>query len=150
MTTTLSRLHALPDPVADAPFYAGVPTKRLLAWVVDVTLVAIVCILMLPFTAFTGVFYFPFLMMCVGFPYRWATIAGRSATWGMRLMGIELRDHDGQRLSGTTAFLHTAGYTVSLITAPLQILSVVLMAVAPRGQGLSDYVLGTTAINRPA
>ena len=140
----------LPDPVRDADFYARVPAKRALAWVADVMLVLIVSVMVLPFTAFTGIFFFPVLMMMVGFAYRWFTIAGGSATWGMRLMGIELRDHTGERLNGVTALLHTLGYTVSVVTFPLQLISAGMMAATPRGQGVSDYLLGTTAINRPA
>ena len=140
----------LPDPIQRPAFYAGVPFKRGLAWVVDVSIVAVMCILILPFTAFTGIFFFPALMLFVGFFYRWFTIAGRSATWGMRLMAIELRDAEGTRLTSNTAFAHTAGYTASVMIAPLQLVSMVLMLVSTRGQGLSDHVLGTTAINRPA
>ncbi len=143
------RLTGLPDPVQDADFYARVPVKRLFAWVIDATLVGVVSILILPFTAFTGLFFFPLLMLMVGFVYRWFTIAGNSATWGMRLMGIELRDANGARLSGALALLHTLGYTVAVVTAPLQFISAVMMGVTPRGQGISDYLLGTTAINRP-
>ena len=140
----------LPNPDTAPAFYRGVPAKRLLAWVVDVTLIAILCLLVLPFTAFTGIFFFPFLMLVVGFLYRWFTIANHSSTWGMRLMAIELRDMDGGRLSSGAAFLHTAGYTFSVITAPLQLISMGAMLLTPRGQGLSDLVLGTTAINKPA
>ena len=140
----------LPDPRTDAAFYDRVATKRALAWVADVTLVLIVSLVIVPFTAFTAIFFFPLLMMAVGFVYRWFTIAGGSATWGMRLMGIELRDHTGARLNGTTALLHTLGYAVSVVTFPLQLISAGMMATTPRGQGVSDYLLGTTAINRPA
>ena len=150
MMLTTALPHGLPDPERDADFYARVPTKRALAWLADVTLVLIVSVLILPFTAFTGLFFFPVLMMMVGFTYRWFTIAGGSATWGMRLMRIELRDHAGGRLNGLTALLHTAGYTVSVVTFPLQLISAAMMAATPRGQGISDYLLGTTAINRPA
>ena len=139
----------LPDPIHRPAFYAGVPFKRALAWLVDVIIVAILCVLVLPFTAFTGIF-FPFLMLLIGFFYRWFTIASRSSTWGMRLMAIELRDMRGNRLSSGDAFAHTAGYTASVIMAPAQLISMLLMAVTPKGQGLSDHLLGTTAINRPA
>ena len=147
MTTAL---FALPDPDTAPAFYRGVAVKRALAWVIDVTLVALLCVLVLPFTAFTGLFFFPLLMLVVGFFYRWATLAGGSATWGMRLMSIEIRDLHGARLTGGTALLHTAGYTVSVVTAPLQLVSMIAMLLTPRGQGLTDMVLGTTAINKPA
>lgn len=142
-------LSALPDPARRPDFYRGTAVKRALAWVVDVFLIGTVCVLLLPFTAFTGIFFFSAMMLVVGFFYRWFTIASRSATWGMRLMAIELRDHEGQRFDSSMALWHTAGYTVSVIMAPAQFVSALLMLATPRGQGLSDLVLGTTAINRP-
>ena len=142
-------LNALPDPERRPDFYRGTAVKRALAWVVDVILIGLVCVLILPFTAFTGIFFFPAMMLVVGFFYRWFTIASRSATWGMRLMAIELRDHEGQRFDSSMALWHTAGYTVSVIMAPAQFISAILMLTTPKGQGLSDLVLGTTAINRP-
>ena len=130
------------------PFlYDGVPLKRGIAWVFDMMLIAFLCALVLPFTAFTGIFFFPFLMLVVGFIYRWFTIAGGSATWGMRLVGVSLRDHRGAPLSSGLALAHTLGYTVSVAIFPLQLISVILMLVTARGQGLTDIFLGTVAIN---
>lgn len=140
----------LPDPFARPEFYEGVPLKRLLAWVVDIVLIFVLCLLVLPFTAFTGIFFFPALMLVTGFFYRWATLANGSATWGMRLMAIQIREADGLRLTGGTAFLHTLGYTVSLSVPPLQLISILLMLFTDRRQGLTDHLLGTAAINRPA
>ena len=80
-----------PDPFDQPEFYSGIPTKRFMAWVVDALLVLIASVLILPFTAFTGLFFFPLLMLMVGFTYRVATLASGSATWGMRLFGMELR-----------------------------------------------------------
>ena len=140
----------IPDPVTQPEFYADVPVKRLIAWVVDTIIVAVICLLMLPFTAFTGIFFFPLMMLVVGFIYRVLTIAGGSATWGMRLMAIEFRDWRGQRLDFMQAFLHTLGYAVSVSVAPLQLISVVCMFATERGQGLTDMVLGTVALNKRA
>lgn len=140
----------LPDPSNKPEFYRGVAIKRALAWVIDVIFIALASALVLPFTAFVGIFFFSFLMLIVGFFYRWFTIAGGSATWGMRIMAIELRDHDGLRLQSGTAFGHTLGYTISVIMAPAQLISAILMLVTGRGQGLTDLVLGTTAVNKPA
>lgn len=139
----------LPDPELRPDFYEGVNAKRAFAWVIDVTLVALVCILLLPFTAFTGLFFFPLMMLVVGFFYRWWTLAGRSATWGMRLTGMEIREADGLRLSSTTALLHTAGYSISMMAFPAQLVSIGLMVITPRKQGLTDHILGTAALNRP-
>ena len=86
----------------------------------------------------------------LGFAYRWMTLSGGSATLGMRLMAVEMRDGYGQRFDTATAFLHTLGYSVSLAFPILQIISIVMMLMGPRAQGLTDNVLGTVAINRRA
>lgn len=149
MSDTATRF-GLPDPATKPQFYDGVLLKRAAAWGIDVVLVGILCVIIVPFTAFTALFFFPFLMLAVGFLYRWFTIANKSSTWGMRLMGIELRDYDGLRLDSQTALLHTAGYTFSVAVAPLQLISMLMMLLSDRKQGLTDQLLGTAAINKPA
>jgi uncharacterized RDD family membrane protein YckC len=140
----------LPDPDRHAEFYAGVPTKRALAWLADMVLIGVVTAIIVPFTAFTALFFLPFLFLVVGFVYRTLTLAGGSATWGMRLMAIELRDFRGQRFDLATAILHTLGYTVSIGMVAPQVLSAALMLLTPRAQGLTDLLMGSVAINRAA
>lgn len=139
----------LPDPERQAAFYDGVTVKRGLAWVVDTLLIAL---LTLPIAIFTiiGLFMLPLLFLVIGFLYRWMTIAGGSATPGMRLMSIEFRNARGERFDGGQAFLHTLGYTITSSTVILQIVSIGLMLFSERGQGLTDMVLGTVALNRRA
>jgi len=144
------RLQGLPDPMREPRFYSGVTSKRGLAWLVDEAVTLGLCLLALPFTAFTALLWWPVLWLMVGFLYRWATLATGSATWGMRLMAITLRDRDGDRLDPATAFAHVMGYTVSMALFPLQLASIAVMFALGRGQGLTDLVLGTAAINRPA
>ncbi|WP_187431015.1 hypothetical protein ROLI_022430 [Roseobacter fucihabitans] len=139
-----------PDPHAQPDFYKDVPLKRLLAWGVDALLTFIACLVILPFTAFTGLFFFPLLFLVVGFIYRMITIANGSATWGMRLFAIELRQSNGARFDAGSAFAHTLGYTLSWAIFPLQLISMVLMATSERGQGLSDHALGSVMVNRRA
>lgn len=138
-----------PDPDRHSEFYEGVLSKRFLAWVMDMALILILTAMIVPFTAFTALFFLPALFLVVGFLYRWITLTGRSATWGMRLMNIEFLDRNGQRFDAATAFLHTMGYSLSMAFVIPQILSVALMLISSRGQGLSDHVLGTVAINSP-
>ncbi len=140
----------LPDPQLQPEFYSDVPMKRLLAFVIDTLIILAVCVAILPFTAFTGLFFFPFLMLVVGFAYRVITIANRSATWGMRLMSIEFRTHDGRAFDLGTAVLHTLGFTVSMGVFVAQAASIVMMLTSERGQGLTDMVLGSVALNRQA
>lgn len=140
----------LPDPDTQPQFYEGVTSKRLLAWVVDTVLILILCALIVPFTAFTAVFFFPLLVAVVGFIYRVATLANGSATWGMRFAAIELRTAQGEMFDTGTAMAHTAGYTISFAVPILQVVSIIMMLTGARGQGLSDTVLGTVALNRRA
>lgn len=140
----------LPDPELQPEFYADVAMKRLLAFVIDTILIALICVVILPFTAFTGLFFFPVLMAVVGFAYRVITLATGSATLGMRLLAIEFRTAQGARFDLGMAFLHTVGLHVSFAVAPLQLGSIILMATSERGQGLTDMILGSVAINRRA
>jgi len=140
----------LPDPDLQAAFYAGVPAKRLLAWLIDALVIGVLVLAALPLTVFIGVLFMPVLFLVLGFAYRFITIAGASATPGMRLMAIEFRDRAGQRFDGSLALSHTLLFTLACAVAPLQLVSAVLMATSARGQGLGDMLLGTTAINRAA
>ena len=144
------RSFALPDPDTQSEFYEDVTFKRLLAWLIDTGLIFVLCVLVLPFTSFTGLFFFGSLLFVFGFAYRVVTIATGSATWGMRLMSIELRQSDGSRFDLGSAFLHTLGFTVSVMFPILQIISIVLMITTDRKQGLTDHVMGSVAINRAA
>ena len=149
-TMTAAPARHLPDPFQQPQFYRAVPMKRLIAWLVDFVIILLLCVLALPFTAFLGLFFWPVMMLTIGFVYRVATIAAGSATWGMRFAGIELRDAHGARLDGGLALAHTAGYTISFAFPILQVISVVMMVTTARGQGLTDAFLGTVALNRRA
>jgi uncharacterized RDD family membrane protein YckC len=144
------RSFALPDPEVQSEFYADVPFKRLVAWGVDSILIVLLCVLVLPLTAFTGIFFFGFLLLVFGFAYRVVTLATGSATWGMRLVSIEMRRSDGSPFDLGTAFLHTLGFHISFAFFVVQIVSIVLMLTTNRAQGLTDHFLGTVAINRAA
>jgi uncharacterized RDD family membrane protein YckC len=140
----------LPDPHRQPQFYAWVPTKRLIAWVIDSVITLVLSALAVVLTAFVGAFFWVFLYAAIGFAYRVVTIAGGSATFGMRFAGIELRNAFGERLDLGQALAHTAGYTVSIMLPVLQLISVVMMLTGARGQGLTDAVMGTVALNRRA
>ena len=86
----------------------------------------------------------------MGFLYRTATLAGSSATLGMRFTGIEFRRGDGTRFDLPTALLHTAIYAVCFGVVVLQLVSCLAILGTRYRQGIPDIILGTTAINRPA
>ena len=146
--STTADIWSLPNPHTHSDLYASVPTKRAVAWVFDMVLIAITAALLLPFTLFLGILIFPVMILVVGFLYRWFSIASSSATPGMRIMGLELRTIAGERLSSGTALAHTLCYTISIAVFPLQLISILLMLTSSYKQGLTDHVLGTTALNR--
>jgi len=142
-------LSHLPDPERQAGFYDGVTIKRGVAWVLDSILIGLITLL-ISLVTIVGLLMMPLIFLVVGFVYRWITIASGSATPGMRFMAIEFRNAYGERFDGGTAFLHTLGFTILSSTMLLQVVSIVLMCVNERGQGLTDMVLGTVALNKRA
>ena len=148
MSTLSNPMWGLPDPDLQPEFYADVPVKRLVAWVFDMVLIVAATFLLALLSLGIFFFIFPFVAMVVGLIYRWFTIARHSATPGMRLVAIELRSGNGQRLESSTAFFHSLAYTIAATTVVLQLASIVLMLTGSRAQGLHDHLLGTAMINR--
>ena len=140
----------LPDPVTEADLYADVPTKRFFAWIVDIVLISLLTAVATVLSLFTALFILPVVYAVISFVYRWVSLTRSSATPGMRLVSLEMRRADGDRFDGATALLHTAGYFTSVAIFPLQLVSIVLMLMSERRQGLTDMVLGTAALNREA
>jgi uncharacterized RDD family membrane protein YckC len=154
-TTATGPLAGLPDPDLDRRFYAGVPLRRLLAWLIDVAIILLVgvpvAVLFGLLTLGFGFALFGFVIAAVGFLYRTSLLAGpASATLGMRFTGIEFRRGNGERFDFMTAFLHTAIYAVCIGTFVLQALSCITILGTRHRQSIADIILGTTAINRPA
>lgn len=139
-----------PDPVIQSQFYADVAPKRAMAWVIDTILVAFLVALFIPLTGFLALFFLGGLYLVINFLYRWIGLTRHSATLGMRAMGVEFRDVEGLRLGGAQAFVHTLFYTLSVAFVFPQVVSVLMMVMTRRGQGLTDTVLGTVLINRAA
>ncbi len=137
----------LPLPEAQPEFYEDVVSKRFVAWIVDILIIAALTALATVFSLFTALFILPFVYAIIGFFYRWVGLSRHSATMGMRLMSVEFRKDDGEDFDGTTAFLHTAGYYASVAIFPAQLVSIVLMLMSERRQGLTDMVLGTALLN---
>ena len=142
-------LPRLPDPYSQPEFYAGVTFKRGMAWIFDTLLIALITAVIVVLTLGVSLFFLPVVYLGISFLYRVFTLAGRSATPGMRLMNIQFLTRYGENFDLSHAVLHTLGYTLSVGTLLVQLGSVFLMMLSPRGQGLTDHVLGTVAINRP-
>lgn len=139
----------LPDPEMDSQFYDKVPSRRLVAWVFDGIITFAITFLIGVFTVGLGFFIFPFIWLVVGLIYRTITIASKSSTWGMQLVGIEFRDKKGQKFTNGLALAHTLIFTIGTGFFLVQIASIVLILTSRYGQSVQDMILGTTAINRP-
>jgi uncharacterized RDD family membrane protein YckC len=140
----------LPDPETQPEFYESVVTKRLLAWVLDISMIACIIVPIFFFTLGLAFLIAAPLWLVISFLYRWATLSNRSATLGMRVMSIELRSARGQRLDGGTAFIHTLGYFLSSGMFLVQLVSIACMLASRRGQSLTDLALGTVMLNQRA
>lgn len=140
----------LPDPELLPEYYAAVPAKRLVAWVVDGVLILALTGVVLVATLFVTAFFLPVVYVALNVAYRWVALSRWSATPGMALMAIELRTREGNRLDRETALWHTLIYTGGFLTFLPQIASVAMMLASPRGQGLGDTLLGTAMLNRPS
>ena len=143
----------LPDPEHDTQFYDGVPSKRLAAWVIDFLIIgAMTVAVTLPLGILTlgfGFVFFPAILFLATFFYRTLTIASASATWGMRMMGIEFRTRQGHRMDLLTAAIHTGIFMFLMASIIGWIATVAAILMTRYNQGLPDLVLVTTAINRP-
>ncbi|NSX55295.1 RDD family protein [Parasulfitobacter algicola] len=140
----------LPDPGYQSEFYDDIPTKRFIAWIIDVVIVVLISIGISILTLGLGFFLFFGIMFIVGFLYRFITLNGKSATLGMRLVAIEMVRSEGTPFDTSTALLHTVGYYISMWFFLLQIVSIVLIIVTARKQSATDHVLGTAALNQKA
>ncbi|KAJ54559.1 hypothetical protein ACMU_17790 [Actibacterium mucosum KCTC 23349] len=143
-------MNALPDPQLQPEFYADIPSKRFFAWIIDLVIILALVLLVLVSTFGIALFLLPLVVTVTSFVYRVATISAGSATFGMRMMAIELRNREGQRLSFPEAALHTFLHFVMFGSVVLQIISIATTLTTERAQGLHDLILGTTALNKAA
>ncbi|MDH5797014.1 MAG: RDD family protein [Paracoccaceae bacterium] len=145
-TTPISRL---PDPAEYPAAYRGVLIKRFFAFLIDSMIITLILLALIPLTAFIALFFLGIIAILLNFFYRSISLTNRSATPGMRMMGIEFRDNEAQRFSSGMAMLHTLLFMLCMSTMVPQLVSVIMMLVSSRSQGLYDLFLGTAVVNRP-
>lgn len=141
---------SLPDPQLYPEFYADVPLKRALAWLLDTVITLLLTLVAVVMTLFVGAFIFPVLFAAVSVAYRTVTLSRYGATLGMMVTGIRLRFLDGRSVDPATATLYSLLHAGIMFFVLTQIASIVTILVTPFRQGLHDLALGTTMLNRPA
>lgn len=136
----------------DARLYDGVRTRRVIAFLLDYTFVAL---LMFPvaiaiailgiLTLGLGWLLYAIIFPLVALPYVWFTLGGRQqATPGMRLTSIRLERLDGGRVDGLFAVLHSVLFWAgNVILTPLILLAALFL---DRKRTLHDLLLGTVVI----
>lgn len=139
---------SLPDPYDDPSFYDHLIAKRFLAWVVDLALTVVLTLVALVATAFLAIFIFPLVWIGVSIAYRTVMLTRYGATAGMMVAAIRLRRLDGGRADPALCLWHSVLYAGTMGFVLPQIGSVALMLVTPYKQGLNDWLLGTTLVNR--
>ncbi len=146
----------IPDPIRDPQFYQGVPLRRFVAFWIDFLIILALFVPVLIIGAAVTVLTFglaaPFLMLfftVTGFVYRWGMLKTRSATLGMSLTGIEVRDRNGNTCDSQLAFMHTVGFFVTFLAPPLLIVGWLMMANSPHRRAMHDLFVGSVVINRP-
>ena len=138
----------IPYPHSHPEFYENVTTKRFFGWLIDSAIVLAILIITSPFTFFVSLFLFPFLYAAIDFIYRTATLSIGSATFGMRIMAIELRHESSHRLDFITSVFHTIGLYVSYAFVLVQLLSIGMTVMREDRKSLTDMVIGTVMVNR--
>ena len=140
----------------DARAYDGVRTKRILAFVIDYILIALLMIPVAILIALLGVLtlglgwlLFGILGPLVALSYVALTLGGsRQATKGMQMMGIRLERLDGRPVDGMLAIVHTVLFWAgNAVLTPLILLATLFL---DRKRTVHDLLLGTVVVRADA
>lgn len=143
--------EAPPDPLAEPALYDGVLSRRVVAYLVDVTLIAVLYVCaslvfglagILTFGALTPLGIVVLAVLPVG--YHTIFLGRQGATPGMRLFDLELRAWTGRPPDYSQAFLTTV-----LFYASVSLTAWLILLVAPfteRRRTLHDLLAGTVMV----
>ena len=149
MTTRVLEGEIVNTRLDDWRAYAGVRTRRIMAFLLDYLIVGL---LVVPFGILVAVLglltfglawsLFAILVPAVALVYVWNTLGGpNQATTGMRMMGVRLERLDGRPIDGMTAVVHSVLFWAgNVILSPLVLLVTLF---TDRKRTLHDLLLGT-------
>ena len=129
--------------------YEGVRTRRVLAFLIDYVLIALLLIPFAILVFFLGIItlglgwmLFSVLGPAVALIYVWRTLGGpNQATVGMNMMGIRLERLDERPVDGLLAVVHTVLFWAgNVILTPLILLATLFL---DRKRTVHDLLLGT-------
>jgi len=142
------------DPVREPELFAGVLSKRVLAFMVDVILLVVFELIAVLIVFLLGIFTFGVAWLLFALPffaivavlYVALTMGGpKAATPGMRLAGVTIRSTDGQRIGFIVAAAHVVLYWV--LVSFLTPLVLIVGLLSNRKRLLHDMLLGTIVLN---
>jgi len=144
--------HVMPDPAVFPEVYEGVLWRRVLAYAVDLVVIAIIAaFLWIVFAVLTvlslgllaPLLWFLFGLVPLAYHTLWLSSPG-SATLGMRCFDLELRSVTGARPSFLQALIQTALFYVTVGMTGSLILLVALFN--RRKRALHDILAGTVMV----
>lgn len=136
----------------DIRLYEGVRTRRVLAFLIDYVIVAL---LLVPFAILVAVLglltlglgwmLYSILVPAVALIYIWNTLGGpKQATKGMRMMGIRLERLDGEPVDGMVAVVHSVLFWAgNVLLSPLILLATLFL---DHKRTVHDLLLGTVVV----
>ena len=145
--------QTLPNPLSHPEYYDGVLWKRVIAYWIDVAMIALsMCVLTIPIMFLgalsLGALWAPMMFMLALVPLLYHTMligGARSATIGMRIMGVKIRVRDGEDPDYVRAAALTLLFYVSMMLTSWLILLVPLFNREKRT--LHDMVCNTIVVN---
>lgn len=144
----------LPNPATAPELFEGVLTRRVLAYLIDVSLLVVVCAILALVSMILGFFTFgiPWLLLPVLLPliilgYYAVTLGSPSrATIGMAMFDLVLTPARGRPLDGWAILIHPIVFWITVwIAWPI---SLVVALFTPRRQMVQDLVTGTLMLRR--
>lgn len=151
-TATTHTVHTMNTDLDNWKSYAGVRSRRIMAFFIDYALVLALCVPVAILIFFLGVFSFGLgwalysvLFAIVALPYIGLTLGGpRQATPGMQITGVRIVRSDGRRVDSLTAMVHAVLFWVAnVIFTPLILLVSLFL---DRKRLLHDALLGVVVV----
>jgi uncharacterized RDD family membrane protein YckC len=146
------------DPAENPELFEGILARRVIAFLIDVVIIAVPMVLFALFIFIFGIItfglgwalyflYYPAGVLWALFYYGITLGGPHSATVGMRVMDIEMRTWYGAPAYFVLGAVHAALYWISVSVLTPLILLVALFN--DRRRLLHDILLGTVIINNP-
>ena len=140
------------DDVITSAQLEGVRTRRIMAFLVDYAIVAVLVVAAYVVVSILGVLtlgllwlLFPVLGFIVALFYVGTTMGGpRQATPGMNMFSIRIQRDDGSAIDWTTAVVHAVIFWVANIMFTM--LPLLLSLFSPKKKLIQDMLLGTVIV----